>query len=332
MISLVVNNITYEGFVNIEVKASYKTIPNYFTCTFMFEDKILFKINDEYILYINDSIYQKGFIVDITTTSSIKYGLLYNVRGVDYNNSLLNNSCGLYNYTDLYNEIPTPVSVKKILDFFNIKYTYEVNDVELFLQPNTTDSLWSVVKKVANYTNSNAVSNGNIIRFINTPDKKIDGILINNSSIDENNIFESSLKISTQDKIKDIYVINNLTSFVKQANLNIKSKNESVYFRDLLFTSDLTNYNKYLREYNNYDIIKYCCNIKEHIINNEVPTINQLINVYDDVYNIDTVLLIIDVCFKESRTNGVQLDMELIDPTIINLTTNKGVFGDVFYK
>ena len=115
-----------------------------------------------------------------------------------------------------------------------------------------------------------------------------------------------------------------------EINNNINNGNEHIYIRDYLFSKNITEYNKYLREYNNYSIITYCCNIKTHSINGKVPLINNLISFFDSAYNVDMDLLIVSVCFKESRKKGVQLDLELIDPSIINTQTPKGSIGNKF--
>ena len=331
MINLIINNVELTGFTKIEVCAEYNQIPNYFTADYLYRGDVNIKINDDYQIIIDGFLFQKGKITDLELHSSREYGKVYTVRGVDNNNYLLNNSCGFYNYLALYSLIPIPTLASNILKFFNIKHSFEVIDTPLFILPNTTDTLWSVVLKIAKYTNSNAVSNGNIIRFVNKFDSKINGFLLNkNTNTIENNIFSSELKLNFHDKINKVTTISPVAFSESQINNNINNDNDEIILRDILLNESISEYNSYLRKVDNYNLIEYCVNIKIHNINNIVPLNNSLIDVIDEDYNIDTSLLIIGLKFRESRKDGVQTDLKLVDPNIFSKQINKGSIGNKF--
>lgn len=253
------------------------------------------------------------------------------VRGVDNTNQLLYNSCGVYDYTDIYADTPAPVSAPKILDAFNIEYSFEVDAVELIILPHITDSLWSVVTKVANYSNSNAISNGNILRFVNTHDGLIGGILINDTDNANHNILEANVSINFTDKINDVTTINSIAEKQSVLNNNIIRNNNLTFVRDCLGVDDLSNIAKNNREANSYSILTYTARVRSLTINGVAPRTNKLIRIIDTKYNIDSDLLIVGVKISSSRfDSGDEMLLQLIDPTIINDQINKGDVADEF--
>ena len=320
-ISLIVNGKEIQNFEYACVKQSINSIPHSMQVTYLKQDNLI-KLNDAYEVKVDNIVVQRGIITDVKAeVLENKEGVYYTVRGLDNNNYLLHTSIGFYNYTDIYSEVPAPVNASALLDYFKISYNL-ARDGQVLFVPCPTDSLFSLMKDIASSLNLFMVSTVDGVSFIEKPFNKFNVYLLNS------NILE------TDYYIKNNNLNNTITSFSYYydaesiENVNCKSNKELIIRNPNNYINN-QDYLKKIIKKQNIELYTIKVKLMTHSLGAGVlPLVNNTVKYNDNIYNVNTSMLITGCKFIESKQE-IKTELELIESTIIDENSDfTGTMGD----